>query len=54
MKNRTIRAALSGIVIALLLAGLVPSASAQSPVRKLGRGLANTATGFLEIPQKVL
>lgn len=32
---------------------LATQANAQDPIRKLGRGLANTLTGMVELPYKV-
>jgi putative exosortase-associated protein (TIGR04073 family) len=43
------------IVVSVFISGLfVCDAFAQSPVRKLGRGLANAVTGMLELPQSIV
>lgn len=42
--------------VLILVAGclwIAPAASADDPVHKLGRGLANVATGWIEIPKRV-
>jgi putative exosortase-associated protein (TIGR04073 family) len=43
-------------VVLLLIALLLPMspAHAGTPLRKLGRGLANVTTGFLEIPGRIV
>ena len=42
------------IVGALILAVWIPDAGAQTPTEKLGRGLANTFLGILEIPNQMV
>ena len=45
---------MSPIVLAgALLLGFAESASAQDPFTKLGRGVANALTGWIEIPKNV-
>ncbi len=53
MKNM-VRIAVIVVVIALVSGSLAIEASAQTPVRKLGRGVANTFLGFLELPQNIV
>ena len=40
------------VVVAVLLGAASPAA-AQDPVHKLGRGLTNVVTGWIEIPKQV-
>jgi len=54
MKNGFIKIAVIFMVVAFVSGYFVIDASAQTPVRKLGRGLANTFTGFLELPQNIV
>jgi putative exosortase-associated protein (TIGR04073 family) len=42
-----------GLLIFILVAGLSSYAFAENAFTKLGRGLVNTATGWLEVPKKV-
>ena len=44
----------SFIIFTFILSLLTPELFAQTPIRKLGRGLANTITGFLELPAGVV
>jgi len=42
------------IVISITIVSLLnPAAYAQNPLRKLGRGLANVATGWVELPAEI-
>jgi len=50
--NKVKLAALTIFVI-LLSANCLPAAHANDPMTKLGRGIANTLTGVVEIPKKV-
>ena len=46
-----------GIIGVVMLAGIVssssPSAWAQDPIHKAGRGLTNLLTGWIEIPKQI-
>ncbi len=41
------------LILIFVSGSLAPDIFAQSPVRKLGRGIANTFTGFLELPANI-
>ena len=52
--NKTLRISVI-ILLSAMLAGLIAEPTyAQSPVRKLGRGLANTFFGILEFPKAIV
>jgi len=54
MKDKAKRLAVF-IVITLFISGMIaPEIFAQTPIRKLGRGLANFGTGILELPYNVV
>ena len=42
------------VIIAFVLGSFVVEASAQSPIRKLGRGAANILTAMLEVPKNIV
>jgi len=42
------------VLFSMVLASLPLEAMAQTPVRKFGRGLANIATGILELPLNIV
>lgn len=43
------------LILFTFMCGLIlPCAFAQNPIRKLGRGMANTLTGFLELPANIV
>lgn len=42
------------VIIAFISGSFVPAAFAQTPIRKLGRGLANIFTGVLEVPLNIV
>jgi putative exosortase-associated protein (TIGR04073 family) len=43
------------LVAAIIISSLITSPCfAQDPIRKLGRGLANSVTGLVEIPKNVI
>ena len=42
------------VLFAFIWGSFAPALFAQSPVRKLGRGLANILTGFLELPLNIV
>ena len=42
------------LAIAIISNLIITPVFAQDPMRKLGRGLANTVTGIVEIPKKVI
>ena len=54
MKKECIKIAVILMVTAFVSSSFVIDVSAQTPVRKLGRGLANAFTGFLELPQNIV
>ena len=54
MKKGFIKIAVILMITVLISGSFVIGASAQTPVRKLGRGIANTFTGFLELPQNIV
>lgn len=54
MKKRIIITTSILILAAFILGSVGAQAFAQSPVRKLGRGAANTITGFLEVPANIV
>lgn len=41
------------VVVVITWAFLVPPAFAQDPIHKMGRGLVNVLTGWIEIPKQV-
>ncbi len=53
MRKRYIKALIVVLLVTFVFS-FTQDAFAQSAVRKLGRGLANTFTGFLELPQSVV
>ena len=40
-------------LIAWILLGISPSAWAQDPIHKMGRGVVNVLTGWIEIPKQI-
>lgn len=48
------RKAILILVAAIIISNLIINPCLADPLRKLGRGLANTATGVIEIPKKVI
>jgi len=42
------------LVAAIIISNLIITPCFAGPLRKLGRGLANAATGIVEIPKKVI
>lgn len=54
MKKRIIVTAAVFVLSIFIMSSLGSQALAQSPIRKLGRGAANTAMGFLEIPANIV
>ena len=40
-------------VAAVLLVGIAPKAWAQDPIHKMGRGVVNVLTGWIEIPKQI-
>lgn len=42
------------VILAFVSGVFAPASFAQNPVRKLGRGLANIATGILELPINIV
>ena len=54
MKEKAKRVAVF-LVLGLFISGMIaPDVFAQTPIRKLGRGLANFGTGILELPYTVV
>ena len=54
MKSKIVKMTVLIAVIAFISGSFVSETFAQTAVRKLGRGLANTFTGILELPQNVV
>ena len=42
-----------GITVAAIVLALSPACYAQDPFTKLGRGVANTLTGWVELPKNI-
>jgi hypothetical protein len=42
-----------GLLVAMVLTILSPSAQAQDPIHKAGRGLTNVLTGWIELPKNI-
>ena len=40
-------------LVAVVVGGLSPPAWAQDPIHKMGRGLVNVLTGWIELPKQV-
>ena len=49
----TRRSACMAAVAAGLLVGMTPRAWAQDPIHKMGRGVVNVLTGWIEIPKQI-
>ena len=47
------RTAVAGILVAGLCATVCPPAWAQDPIHKLGRGVVNLLTAWIEIPKQI-
>ena len=54
MRKKTVRIVTSVVLVIFISSSFVSDAFAQSPVKKLGRGLANVFTGFLELPANIV
>lgn len=54
MKSRLLTTTILVLVVVGLLAVSAPSYAAQGALNKLGRGIVNTFTGWLEIPKGVV
>ena len=54
MKKEFTRILVFLILVTLISGSFAQHAFAQTAVRKLGRGLANVFTGFLELPQNIV
>ena len=54
MKEKVKKILVVAIFILFITGSFAPDLFAQTPIRKLGRGLANTFTGFLELPQNIV
>jgi len=54
MKSMITKLVVVMVLFSLILGCAAPQALAQTPVRKLGRGIANILSGFLEIPINIV
>ena len=54
VKMKIERLLITILIFAFLSSYFTVDAFAQSPIRKLGRGLANVLTGFLELPAGIV
>ena len=54
MRNMISKIVVVFLIIAFISSSCAGSAYAQTPIRKLGRGIANMFTGFLELPQGIV
>lgn len=54
MRKRANKIVVILILFTFMCGSILPSALAQNPIRKLGRGMANILTGFLELPANVV
>lgn len=54
MKGRVKRLVVIFVLLSLVSGSLATGVFAQDPIRKLGRGLANLSTGFLEVPINIV
>jgi putative exosortase-associated protein (TIGR04073 family) len=45
--------AVSSLIVCLGLASCAPLAWAQDPIHKMGRGLVNLLTGWIELPKQI-
>ncbi len=53
MSNRPLKACLSATIIVVLIGLAATVCFAQDPFTKLGRGIANTLTGWIELPKNI-
>jgi putative exosortase-associated protein (TIGR04073 family) len=41
------------VTVLVVCASFAPSVSAQDPIHKMGRGLTNVLTGWIEVPKQI-
>lgn len=54
MKSKVMRIAVVFILVTFISGFVISDASAQNPIRKLGRGIGNVLSGFLELPLSIV